>query len=603
MELKDRIEKEIAQLISELSAKQDEDGAFRFGFESGPMTDANMIILMRILEDQDEALIKALVERLILTQQDNGAWKIYEDSEGHLSATIEAYTALLFSGYVKKSEEFMRKAEHFILSHGGLAKAHTATKFMLAINGLYPWPSFFPFPLFIICLPHWCPLSFYKFSAYVRAHFTSALILGYFRLTIQSRWTPNLSNLLLGTPLSRAKAFLSKAFRPLSRLLSKRFLKKAASQMLTLQGNDETIQGYASATFYFIYALLALGYTKTSIPIKKALEGLKAFIISTDNGFHLQNSPSTVWDTALVTYALHAARTPSTEERELKALHFLLKVKEKLKDVDGWPFYEKDSSRADLDDTQVVLRALSPYLDRSPCYRESFRDGVKWLLNRQNKDGGFSAFEKNKSSTLFTLLPFQNLKDTLTDPSTPDLTGRILEFFGNYTDLTKKDNQIKKAIQWLLDHQEKNGSWYGRWGVSYIYGTWAAVTGLKSVGVSSDHAAMKKALVWLERVQNEDGGWGESCQSDVHRTYCPLTHSTLVQTAWAVDALIALCPHPTPSIKRGLTFLLMRTHLPQTAKNYPSGAGLPGQFYIYYHSYPIIWPLLALCHYKENYLN
>ncbi|TCP17445.1 squalene-hopene cyclase-like protein [Scopulibacillus darangshiensis] len=228
----------IQGLIHDIKEKQSEDGAFRYCFESGPMTDANMIIILRVLDYNDEDLIKKLVHRLLSTQQSNGAWKLYDDTTGHLSATVEAYTALLFSGYANRSDGNMKKAESFILDHGGLKNTHVSTKFMLALNGLYPWPNIFPFPLFIIHSPSIFPFSFYKFSTYVRAHFAPVLILGHKRFITKNRWTPDLSHLL-----PRKRKNVKKWRKLLSTLFSKKFFaksacRKAESQMLKGVGDD-----------------------------------------------------------------------------------------------------------------------------------------------------------------------------------------------------------------------------------------------------------------------------------------------------------------------------------------------------------------------------
>lgn len=593
---------EIHNLIDKIKKHQSEEGAFCYSFESGPMTDAYFLILLRVLEFPEESLVEALVERLLLSQDVKGFWKLYEDSTGHLSSTIEAYTALLFSGYINREDPQMKKAESFILNQGGLTNAHPSTKFMLALNGLYPWPSLFPFPLFIVSLPNWSGLSFHKFSYYVRAHFSSAIILGHVHFSIQNDWTPDLSHLFIKKP-TRRKGILAKSLRFLSKRLSKKAFEKAADYTQSLQGSDGTVQSYASATFYFIYALLALGHQKEASSIQKAVEGLRGFLTPTGRGWHLQNSPSTIWDTALISYALHSTSESTTHSMQHRATDYLIRLKKGDPNLGGWPFSKGDYNHPDLDDTQAVLRSIAHCNIHSKELEDLFDKGVDWLLSQQNRDGGFGAFEKDQYTTLFALLPFENLKDSLIDPSTADLTGRILEFLGNYNQMTLSNLPIRKAVKWLLETQEKNGSWFGRWGVSYIYGTWAAITGLRAVGISPTHPSIQQAKRWLASIQHKDGGWGESCESDKKRTFIPLSFSTLVQTAWAVDALIAIEPSPTKVLERGVHYLLEKDALKNQAITYPTGAGLPGQFYIFYHSYPDIWPLLTLSHYKSTFLS
>ena len=191
----------------------------------------------------------------------------------------------------------------------------------------------------------------------------------------------------------------------------------------------------------------------------------------------------------------------------------------------------------------------------------------------QNDDGGWPAFEKNTDSKLLKLLPIENAEFILTDPSSADITGRTLEILGSYTNLSNQHSSIKKAVEWLFKHQEKNGSWYGRWGICYIYGTWAALTGLCSVGVLPSQLSIAKAVSWLSDIQNNDGGWGESCKSDVKKTYVPLQASTLTHTAWAVDALIAASEQPTGIINKGIHYLLENIDQTDWTTQYPKGQG------------------------------
>ncbi|MDQ0220617.1 squalene cyclase [Peribacillus cavernae] len=190
----------------------------------------------------------------------------------------------------------------------------------------------------------------------------------------------------------------------------------------------------------------------------------------------------------------------------------------------------------------------------------------------------------------------------LTDPSTPDLTGRTLEFLGNYANLKLPDHKVKQAVTQLLRKQENNGSWYGRWGICYIYGTWTALTGLMAAGRSNDDEAVQKAKRWLESIQNKDGGWGESCYSDIQRQYVPLGESTLTHTAWAVDALISISPRPTPEIEKGIDYLVKNIRKMDWTTSYPAGQGMAAFFYIHYHSYRYIFPLLGFGHYNAKYL-
>jgi sporulenol synthase len=359
-----------------------------------------------------------------------------------------------------------------------------------------------------------------------------------------------------------------------------------------------------------IYALLALNYQKDNSIIMKAYQGLKSYICKTDSHYHLQNSPSTIWDTALLSYAVQEAGVAIDDPFVSSSISYIRSKQQTkkgdwaihAKDVDpgGWGFSDSNSFIPDNDDTSAALRAITRAAIENPHIQENWNIGVNYLIGLQNKDGGWGAFEKDVTSKWLTQLPIENAEDAITDPSTPDLTGRVLEFFGNYSNISNKNDMVLNAVNWLLDNQEVNGSWYGRWGICYLYGTWAAVTGLRAVGVAKDHPSIKKAEKWLLSIQNVDGGWGESCLSAVKKKFVPLKFSTPSQTAWAIDTLLTIRDRNDDAIQKGVNYLLNQTSRKENELKYPTGLGLPGQFYVHYHSYNHIFPLLALSHYVNS---
>ncbi|MGM0922834.1 MAG: squalene--hopene cyclase [Bacillota bacterium] len=616
------LNEQIQKMTDELRQLQKSDGSWRFCFEGGPMTDAFMIILLRSLKYNDEDLIKNLSNRLINLQTDEGTWKLYEDEkEGNLTATVQAYTALLFSGLYKKSDSALIRAESYIISHGGLANVHFMTKWFLAVNGLYPWPKYFHIPLAYLLLPPGSPVSMYQLSSYARIHFMPMILAMNKRYIHSTPHSINLSHLHVSKPRSidwlsfsdshRTKhSFFIETLRSFFSFPSyvQRAGENAAEKyMLQRIESDGTLFSYASATFFMIYALLALGYKENSAQIMQAVSGLKSIIYQDDKIITLENSTSTVWDTALLSYSLQKAGVPYKDSLIMNATSYLL-LRQHTKMADwsihnsasspgGWGFSNINTNHPDNDDTAAVLRAITQQSARDSLYFEAWNKGSSWLLTMQNRDGGFGAFEKNVNNPIFASIPLENAKDAATDPSTADLTGRVLEFFGNFAGLTKNHPSIHAAVSWLGHHQELNGSWYGRWGVCYIYGTWAAITGLKAAGLSNSHPAIVKAVKWLVSIQNKDGGFGESCRSSEVKTYIPLGFSTPSQTAWALDALLCVLDKKDAVIQRGIKRLMQP--FDEKSSVYPTGIGLPKQFYIHYHSYNKIFPLLALSHYRN----
>ncbi|NOU94317.1 squalene--hopene cyclase [Paenibacillus sp. LMG 31456] len=624
---------EVRRLTERLQNLQQEDGSWRFCFDNGTLTDAYMIIVLRILELPHETLIRQLHDRIASKQQNNGAWKVYPDEdEGNLSASVDAYYALLYSGYSKKTDEAMKKAAHFITSKGGLNQVKTMlSQVFLAATGQHPWPTSLSIPLEFLLLPPSFLISFYDFSGFARVHLVPILLMASRQFTIETTATPDLSDLHSGDRIieteeeAEAQRSASHNFQRLLdeiqsgvKLLSslpghvhENAVVRAEQYMLERIEPDGTLYSYATSTLLMIMALLALGYDKRHPIIKAAVHGLSSMLWSSNGKIHLQNSPSTIWDTALVSDALQKAGVSPENTTIRKSVAYLIaKQQHKLGDWSrripnpipgGWGFSESNTINPDVDDSTAALRAIRQTAWREPVYRDAWNRGLNWVLSMQNKDGGWAAFEKDVNNELLTLLPIEGAREAAIDPSTADLTGRTLEFLGNTAGLGKSHAFIRRGTDWLIGNQEKDGSWYGRWGICYIYGTWAALTGMMAVGNSPEHPAVNNAVRWLLSIQNADGGWGESCTSDRKNRYVPLGASTPSHTAWAMDALIAVHVKPQPAMEKGIRQLIAQLHKEDWTTRYPTGAGLPGSFYTDYHSYRYIWPLLTLNHYIKKY--
>ncbi|SFC27521.1 sporulene cyclase [Bacillus sp. OV322] len=620
---------EIGRIAGILVKDQLTNGSWDYPFETGLVSDAFMIILLRILERNDEQLIRRLTDRIISRQGPNGAWKLFHDeNEGNLSLTIEAYYALLYSGLKHKDEPDMRKARSFIRSRGGLKKARMFTKMMLTITGQYSYPPIFPIPLVAVLLPPSFFASIYDLSVYARSNFIPLLLLADRKFQAIVANTPDLSDLLHTKKTqddSSWEEFGAEGYRSIFSSIKHgaesliditanhhTFAEKAAEKfMLERIEPDGTLYNYFSSTFFMIIALLSLGYSKNDPVIVRAVEGLKATVCTIGGHIHIPYTTAHLWNTALISYSLQESKVQSADDCIKKANGYLLSrqhtrygdwaIHNSKAIPGGWGFSDFNTINPDLDDTSASLRALIPKHDAFPQQKSSWMQGLSFILSMQNDDGGFPAFEKNTDKHLFTLLPIEGADTILTDPSTPDLTGRTLEFLGTYANLKKTERSMKKAVSWLLHNQRNDGSWYGRWGICYIYGTWGALTGLMAAGFPHDDRRIKKAAKWLMNIQNSDGGWGESCYSDIKKEYVPLGASTLIHTAWAVDALISQSPHATDEIDRGISFLIKNGEKEDWTTSYPAGQGLAGYVYAHYHSYRYIFPLLALSHYRRKY--
>jgi sporulenol synthase len=632
-ELRD-VHSEIRRIQSFLLDRQEADGTWRFCLESSPMTDSHMIILLRTLSIDDEDLIDQLVSHIASKQLDDGSWKLYPDEpQGNLSATIDSYYALLYSGRFTKNEPRMALARAFIRAHGGLTQANLLTKLQTALTGQYQWPAHFIVPVELALLPPSFPVSFYDFVGYARVHLAPMMICTDRKYVKKHVYTPDLSDLYTDAPIApgiyphrnlerfmkEGQALLSTIHDAVQRLpflprqLHELGLSRLEQFILARIEPDGTLYNYSTSTYLMIFALLARGYSPSDPAILRAVSGLKASVCQTDAGVHLQLATSAVWDTALLSHSLQQSGLPLEHPTIQKANRYLLskqqstygdwKIRNPKALPGGWGFSDHNTMNPDIDDTTAALRALYFQAQTDNHAAAAWKRGLDWVLSMQNDDGGWPAFEKNTDSPLIHHLPIEGSDTVSTDPSSADLTGRTLEFLGNDAGLRLSNPQIEKAVRWLFAKQEADGSWYGRWGIAYLYGTWAALTGMMAVGVSPDTPAIQKAVQWLYQQQNPDGGWGESCQSDEKKTYIPLGASTPSQTAWAVDALIAISPEPTAAVERGIQYLTRQSHNRGWTTSYPTGGGRPGGTYFAYHSYRWIWPLLALSHYKNKYMS
>ncbi|MBH8597625.1 MULTISPECIES: prenyltransferase/squalene oxidase repeat-containing protein [unclassified Thermoactinomyces] len=617
----DRAKKWIGRLSDELLRKQSPDGSWRFCFESGVMCDSFYLLLNRVLKRRGDPLEPLLIERILSRQTGDGTWKLYEDEpEGNLSTTVDACLALLYAKVKQPDDPAMRKAREYIMENGGAGNAGSLTKVVLALLSHFSWNNFIKLPVEFFLLPPSGPISFFDFVGYTRVHLAPILIAADREYATRLDGFDEVEEWLPVQRRSGRKAEYvwtaeqlfpeSSISSELRRRLHERALRWGESFMLSRVEKDGTLYSYMTTTFLMIFALLSLGYSRRHPVIQKAMNGLAQFAFPLGDGTHLQETTSTVWDTSLILHVLQEAGVGISHPAIKRGLHYLKSrqqtspgdwsIKNPYAAPGGWGFSDLNTINPDVDDTSSSLSALAPSV-RSGRYRTEWDRGVRWLISMQNNDGGWPAFEKNTNKRWLRLMPYPDGKTVWGDPSSADLTGRTLRFFGQELGWTIDRPEARRAWSWFYHNQKRDGSWFGRWGVTFIYGTWAAITGLTSVGVPPEHRMIQKGKNWLLSKQKEDGGWGESCASDVKGRFVSLPYSTAVQTAWALDALIACHDRPTPEIEKGMERMFALLERRGREWTYPVGAGLAGQFYVYYHSYPYVWPLKTLAHYVKKY--
>ncbi|MGE8204100.1 squalene--hopene cyclase [Heyndrickxia sp. NPDC080065] len=622
MRVRQKVKNQVERLVGKILSDQSSDGSWQYPFDTGILTDCYMIILLRMLGNEDEKLIKGLAKRILKEQYDDGAWRLFiDEGSGNLSLTVHAYYALLLSGYIEKNTPSLMKAKKFILESGGLNKINMFTKIMLSMTGQLKWESSFPIPIEAILLPKNFPINFFDISVFGRSNMAPLLIVVNYKFVMKPVNSPNISELQVRGQESQTNIcdetrsvfdFIEHGINQLAGLhedLHEKALQYLEKYMIEHIEPDGTLYSYFSATFYMISAFLARGASKNDPKITKAVNGLKSMISYINGEPHCQYTTANVWNTALISTAMQNAGLPYTHPNILKANEYLMdRQHTKLGDwaiynpnilPGGWGFSNVNTINPDVDDTTACLRAIHALAFHRSDYRHAWNRGIQWILSMQNDDGGWAAFEKNVDNPLIKLLPYG--EGLLMDASSPDLTGRTLEFLGSYTNINKDHPQIEKGVKWLLKTQDNNGSWNSRWGIYYIYGTWAAVLGLTSVDIHTTHPSIVRAKNWIKSVQNDDGGWGESCRSDKEKQYIPLGESTLTHTAWALDTLIAISSAESPEIQKGINFLIENADIKDWRTTYPKGQGLGGEFYIYYHSYEYVWPLMTLANYLKKF--
>lgn len=550
--------------------------------------------------------------RAILDRQlPDGGWNIYPGGPAELNATVRAYTALKIAGLDAALPQMERAARRAV-ALGGLHACNSYTRINLSLFGLYPRRAVPSVPPEIVLLPG---NFLYQMSSWTR---TIVVPLSVVQAAGGERPAPeglNLDELVApGTAATLPKrGKLAPVFRHLDRTLKiwerrglrnvrSAALREAERWMLDRTRYTEGLGAIYPAMMYFVMALDALGYSDDHPDLLEGIRQFDALLIETEDRFQFQPCVSPLWDTAYAAFALGEAGKVDPEEHVQTADWILSKevrrrgdwsVKRPDLEPSGWAFEFANEYYPDIDDTAQVLLALK-HLRASDPERQARCEGraVRWLLGMQSRDGGWAAFDVDCDWEILNQVPFAD-HNAMLDPTCPDITGRVLEALVAHG-LTREHPAIQAGVRYLLNHQEPNGSWYGRWGVNYVYGTFLALRGLAAVGDPAARQAVERAGAWLRSVQNPDGGWGESCASYDLDRFVPAP-STASQTAWALLGLAAAGQSTAVQVDRGMRYLLETQQPDGTWKeDLATGTGFPRVFYLTYHLYRHYFPLLAL---------
>ncbi|HEU5331711.1 MAG TPA: squalene--hopene cyclase [Actinocrinis sp.] len=614
---------------------QDPAGWWKGELATNVTMDAEDLLLREFLGIRQAAESWAAARWIRSQQREDGTWGTFHGGPPELSTTVEAYVALKLCGDDPDAPH-MKLAKDWIIANGGVERTRVFTRIWLALFGLWDWERLPVMPPELIYLPPQVPLNVYDWGCWARQTVVPLTVVSHFR---PSRPLPfGIDELRTGAgepPLSPALStagFFQRADKLLHRYerlrhkpMRKAALKRAVEWIVARQEADGCWGGIQPPWVYSIMALHLMGYSLDHPVIQAGIEGLEGFLVWEDTPEgpirRLEACQSPVWDTALAVVALTDAGVPGDDPAVVRAADWLLNEEITVRGdwsvrrpdlaPGGWAFEFENDGYPDTDDTAEVVIALhragqaaSP--ERLAPLDGAIERGVAWMAGMQSKDGGWGAFDADNTRYLINKLPFCDFGAVI-DPPSADVTAHIVEAMAIRG--RAHDPRALRGVRWLLDHQEKDGSWFGRWGANHVYGTGAVVPALVEAGVAKDHPAIRRAVAWLIEHQNADGGWGEDLRSYVDPSWIGRGESTASQTAWALLALLAAQEpggHPRAqavraAADRGVAYLAETQRSDGTwDEDLFTGTGFPGDFYINYHLYRLVFPLTALGRYLAD---
>jgi squalene-hopene/tetraprenyl-beta-curcumene cyclase len=603
----------LARACEHLLAQQDPAGWWKGELASNVTMEAEDLLLRQFLGIRTAELTAATARWIRSQQRPDGAWATFHNGSGDLSTTIEAYAALRLAGDPVDAPH-LAAAAGFVRSRGGIEASRVFTRIWLAMFGQWPWHQLPAIPPELVYLPYWLPFNIYDFACWARQTIVPLSILRTLRPVRDLGFT--LAELRTGAPPAEPPRLLTRAgaLHRLDRLaagygriaparLRQRALRAAASWVVARQEADGSWGGIQPPWVYSLMALHALGHPLDHPVLRAGLAGLQRFTVTahTPQGTvrRLEACQSPVWDTALAVAALADAGLPVAHPALVRAGRWLLGEEVRIRGdwrvrrpglpAGGWAFEFDNDHYPDTDDTAEVLLALRRCaVPAGPAVRR----GLVWLLGMQSRDGGWAAFDADNTRQLVAGLPFCDFGEVI-DPPSADVTAHVVEAL--CAEGLGHRRAVRRGLGWLLRTQEPDGSWFGRWGANYVYGTGAVVPALIAAGLGRRHPAVRRAVHWLLAHQNPDGGWGEDIRSYRDPAWIGRGESTASQTAWALLALHAAGQAGSRAAGHGVRWLAA-TQRADGGWDEPqyTGTGFPGDFSINYGLYRLVFPIAAL---------
>ena len=624
------LDRSIERSLEFLLSRQDEEGYWVDELEANVTISAELIFFMHFTDWLDSVKQDQIVKYILHLQREDGSWPLFYGGLCDINSTVEAYMALKMAGLPADQEEMVR-ARQAIFANGGIKKTRVFTKMFLAMFGQVSWDDCPAVPVEIILFPHGFFFNIYEISSWSRGTVVPLSVVRSLEPVhelpagrdVQELFTEKDGDLDFkpdGLPFTSWRntfIYLDRFIKTIGKFpwkpLRKKALRKVEQWTLEHQEDQGDWGGIQPAMFNALLALHLLGYPKDHPACVKGMEAVDRFMLEKDGRLWMQACISPLWDTAIAANALLDSGLPPDHPALVKAGEWIInkqvvkrgdwQVKNPGAEPGGWAFEFYNELYPDTDDTAEILLFLNrtEIADNrwklSECHR-----AINWLLSMQCKSGGWGAFDVDNDKEVLNEIPFADHK-ALLDPPTVDVTGRILWMLSKWG-FKKQHPQVQRAIQFVKERQEIDGCWFGRWGVNYIYGTFLALNGLCAIGEDMKAPFSRKAVRWLEGHQNEDGGWGETCQSYQEPSLRGRGKSTASQTAWALLGLIAADEAENPAVERGVRYLI------KTQKDSGdfsgswwedefTGTGFPIHFFIKYHMYQHFFPLMALSRYRQ----
>ncbi len=584
----DELDLAVDAATERLLGLQHPDGWWVGELESNATMIAQHLFWLHFVGLRDAATDRRLAAELLARRREDGSWSIWYGGPADLSTSIEAYVALRMGG-VDPGEA----SRSFIQSAGGIPSSRVFTKCFLALLGHWPWQRIPTVPVEIVLLPPWSPFSIYNFACWARQTVVPLSV-------VQALRPVRMAEVDLGEiggrrGASRAAARPSRARR--------RAIAAAERWVRDRQEADGSWGGIQPPWVWSIVMLASLGHGFEDATFRRAVEGWKGFLVEDGERLRPEACQSPIWDTALAILALRAAGVPADHAALARAGAWLLGEEVRVRgdwavrrprvEPGGWAFEFANDLYPDVDDAAVVALALRE-LDLG---EEAVGRGLDWIAGMQSGNGGWGAFDADNTSTWLYKIPFCDFGAVI-DPPSEDVTAHALEALAP---VTGYGDTVRRGLDYLLAEQQADGSWWGRWGVNHVYGTGATLPALEACGIPSEHASVRRAVAWLDRVQAPDGGFGEDIRSYHEVEWRGRGVTTPSQTAWALLAYVAAGEARSEAAGRAAHYL-STTQRPDgdwTEEHY-TGTGFPTDFMIRYHLYRLHFPLMALGRLRER---